>query len=370
MTSLPAVFSTPTAFKAAFNQGLENLLDINTAGTFILACANASQHPGIFNQYRQPLHAVFDTLKQRYQAVLRSGQSPLDAEDDVIVMLKLFAVDIEHLTLCETRQLGPWEVQFNHLRSFRPQRMTAHTAESLSLPYRADGFNFNKTFLQKEIFWQGKLAGRDVSLFYNKFPFVDYHGLFVPEQQRNLPQFLTRTMHEYVWHTCQLLQQNLPGIGFAYNSLGAFASVNHLHFQLYLREQPLPVLNMCWQHNGGDQVYPTPCYRFDSAAESWPLIMHLHETETPYNLIYADQAIYCLPRATQGSYEMPAWSSGFAWYEMAGGIITFNRDHYQQLSENQIKDALSEAGSVISVPVPAASDYSGDSAPGPSDIRK
>ena len=47
------------------------------------------------------------------------------------------------------------------------------------------------------------------------------------------------------------LSENLPGIGFGYNSYGALASINHLHFQLFYQEKPLAVSDSRWRQRRG-----------------------------------------------------------------------------------------------------------------------
>ncbi|OOZ36145.1 hypothetical protein BOW51_08600 [Solemya velesiana gill symbiont] len=97
---------------------------------------------------------------------------------------------------------------------------------------------------------------------------------------------MTEEDNEYIWHVTRLLGETLPGVGFGYNSYGAGASVNHLHFQMFLRDKPLPVAHERWQHNGGGEVYPAQCYRFDSPDTAWKILAALHQVETTYNLVY------------------------------------------------------------------------------------
>ena len=185
-----------------------------------------------------------------------------DAEDDLQVFRRLLAVGFGESLVKVCRRAGPWELQFNPLRSFRPPRMTQKVIPHISAPYDAVGFNFNKPFLRKEILWQGWLCGRDAALFYNKFPFVDLHGLLVPEPRAGLSQLLRQQDNEYLWQLTETLARTLPGVGFGYNSLGACASVNHLHFQMFQRARALPVASPDWRHNGGDREYPLSCWSF------------------------------------------------------------------------------------------------------------
>ena len=68
----------------------------------------------------------------------------------------------------------------------------------------------------------------------------------MPDRQRCLPQYLVWEVHEYTWRLVQHLGKSLPGVRVGYNALGAFASVNHLHLQLFVRQQPLPIEHRRW----------------------------------------------------------------------------------------------------------------------------
>lgn len=332
------VFQSPGQLHAAFASGLDEMLQHQGLGVFILVCANAGFDPQLWLSLEEKLRQRFERHAAQYRQALQGGHSLPDADDDVMVFLKMLAIGFESLQLTERRKAGPWELQFNSLRSFRPPRMSHRSVQALHEPFNESAFHFNKPFLRKECFWSGELEGREVELLYNKFPFVDNHGLLVPQREHNAPQFLTHDDHHYLWRVCEQLGESLPGVGFGYNAYGAYSSVNHLHFQMYLRRQPLPVQLPHWQHNGGDEAYPSRCERFDDAEQAWHTIDALHRSNTAYNLLYVPGGLFCLPRRMQGSYQHADWTGGFAWYEMCGGMVSFNREQYDSLSEAAISD--------------------------------
>ena len=125
-----------------------------------------------------------------------------------------------------------------------------------------------------------------------------------------------------------------------YNALGAFASVNHMHMQLFIRHEPLPVERRRWHHNGGASVYPVDCQVCDTVDGAWSLIDRLHDENRAYNLLYTPGRLYCLPRKKQGEFALADWSNGFSWYELCGAMITFNREAYASLSEARVTRAL------------------------------
>lgn len=334
------LFSSLTSFQHAFTSGLSTLLQKGGLGPYILVCANASFDKRVQAATAKDLAALYKSLSEEYIEALASGKPIQAVEEDLLVFLKLHAVGFSRLQATETRRVGPWEAQFNQLRSFRPRRISAHVPQGLHVPFDEAGFHFNKPFMQKEAFWAGELSGRQATLYYNKYPFVDFHGLLVPERERSHPQFLTEAHHHYMWQTTQDLSRTLEGVGFGYNSLGAFASVNHLHFQMFVKPEGLPVMAAEWQHNGGDTPYPVDCVTFYAAADAWRFLRGLHAKNTSYNLLYSKNALYIFPRKMQGSYAQPDWTSGFAWHEMAGGMITFNRESYAALDQLEIEHTL------------------------------
>jgi diadenosine tetraphosphate (Ap4A) HIT family hydrolase len=336
-----ALFNSPQEFRSAFEHHLAGMLrDYDELGTFVLVLANASFDARVWKQLEGPLRHKYQRLRAEFLEREACGLVLDDAGDDLEVFRQLVAVGIARLKLTEFRFPGRWELQFNHLRSFRPARITAENIEVISARYNPDGFNFNRPYLRKEILWRGWLAGRNCALFYNKFPFVDLHGLLVPEPRKERPQLLFEEDNEYIWKLNEILAKTLPGIGFGYNSYGACASVNHLHFHMFQRDQVLPVADSRWVHNGGKILYPAACFRFDSAASSWRFIRELHHRNVGYNLVYLPGVLYCLPRLKQGSDLTPAWSSGFAWYEMAGGFTTFCENDFAAVDSTAIESAL------------------------------
>jgi hypothetical protein len=333
---IPSLFHTVDQFRETFNDGLRRLLDDPTLGAYLLVQANATIDEGLHQQLRPQLLQRYQQFALQCREALRDGRELSGAVDDVSVFLKLMAIGFEHVGLSALRRLNDWELQFNHLRAFRPTRMTEDRAEGISRPFDPSGFHFNRPALRQEAIWCGELLGEPVELLYNKFPFVPLHGLLVPEREAELPQLLTKYYHDYIWRLCETLGEELSGWGIGYNSYGAYASVNHLHFQTFLRERPLPIMQSHWCHQGGQRRYPLPCERFHSPAEAWQRIEQLHRTSCSYNLIYLPGCLYCLPRRSQGSYEEVPWSSGFAWYEVAGGFVTSSREAFLNLDDEQI----------------------------------
>jgi len=337
MPDLPDPLTSLSSLEQAFAAGLTAMLQQHRGlGVYILVLANAAFDGALWARLAAPLAQRHAHLAEAMTATLRRGGRLDEPEDDVMVFLKLLAIGFTHLQATQSRRAGPWTLSFNPIRALRPPRMSGAGIDGLRRPFDPAGFHFNKPFLAREVLWEGELAGKPARLLYNKFPFARLHGLLVPEPARELPQFLTPELHGWAWEVCSLAGAAVPGFCLAYNSYGAHASVNHLHFQSFVQATPLPVQDAAFAHNGGEHPYPLPCRRFADAAEAWFHLDELHQQNTPYNLIYAADSLHVLARAAQGSRAQAAWNGGFAWSELAGAITLFSRDEFERLSEAEI----------------------------------
>ena len=336
---LPEIFRDTHAFHNAFVAGLGHMLEHEDGlGVFILVLANANYDDSIYKALQVDLRARYADLVKAYQRKLR------DEPDDIQVFEQLMNIGFDKLKACESRQLGPWCVQFNSLRSFRPSRISDIRVDSLSLPFNIDSFHFNKTFLKKEILWQGKLLGSFCCLLYNKFPFADRHGILVIEPKQERPQVLTGESHQYIWQLCEILGQGMPAVGFGYNAYGAAASVNHQHFQMYVRKHgSYPLENSCWQHHGGAEVYPVDCIVKTDSISAWQVIEDLHASNTAYNLLYRPGLMYILPRRMQGHFSYSPALTGMGWADVAGEVTAASRTDYERIDSEQLAAELRRA---------------------------
>jgi len=337
---LPPPFRSPDDFRAAFVAGLQRLVEEPGLGAFILVLANANFDADIQPLLAPRLAARFAELGDRCRKALRRGR-PIDAPpDDLLVFLKLLAIGIDDLPTTTWRRAGPWEIQFNPVRALRPARSSAARIDQLVAPFDPRGFHFDRPFLRPETLWEGELLGWPGRLLYNKFPFVPLHGLWVPEPGAGWPQLLAEQDHARLWEATAVLGAALPGFGFGYNSYGAHASVNHLHFQSFLRAEPLPVEDGAWAHNGGPTPYPVGCRVFSEPDSAWDAIAGQHAGNQPYHLVYRPGRLYLLPRAFQGTRPHAAWTAGLAWYELAGGVTTFDAEDFERLDAAAIAAEL------------------------------
>lgn len=323
-------FASAHALETRFADGLSDMLASHgSLGVYVLALANASFDPAVGKRLEPALARRHQELLERLRDLLRRGEAPNEPDDDVMVFLKLDLIGVERIGAPERRACGIWQLTFNPLRALRPPRASRQGFAGLRQPFDPAGFHFNLPFIAREVLWEGRLGDRPARLLYNKFPFARLHGLLVPEPQRELPQHLTPELHQWAWSRCT--ESTLPGLCLGYNSLGAGASVNHLHFQSFVQTAPLPVQAPQFDHNGGATPYPLPCQRFEDARQAWLEIDRLHVLNQPYNLLYSRDGIYLIPRRPQDDARLDAESRGYGWSEMAGAVTLYSREAYARL---------------------------------------
>ncbi|MBN8569294.1 MAG: hypothetical protein J0M18_06655 [Ignavibacteria bacterium] len=329
---LPEIFRTKEKFIKIYDDYLLNLLQkkisFNDLGVLILLSAQAAFNKDLYKKTFTRLNSIYKKLSKEINGIPDNLKN-----DDYFIALKILEIGWKNIEKVSFKKLNAlWNAQYNHLRTFKPRRNALDKISSIYKKFDKKTFNFNKPFLRRERFKKCQCNGMNVSCFYNKFPFVPYHTLLVPEQEKNHPQFLRRRFHYYA---CDLIKA-AGGFAIGYNSIGAFASVNHLHFQLFVKNKPLAVENEMWKHSGGRKEYPAKCFVFESKRASWDFIKMLHQNNIPYNILYTKEKIYIFPMNFQKSHKNTIFPLGFAWIELAGSFINVTKKDYDNLTEKKI----------------------------------
>ncbi|MBE9567315.1 MAG: hypothetical protein IMF14_01375 [Proteobacteria bacterium] len=317
-------------FKILFVRQLKNMLSDDELGAFILVLANSLQDAFLKKELAEDLKNNFLVLKERHEiGSLKATQ------DDLEVFEQLLDLDISQLPVWQSRQAGQWQVIYNVMRKLRPARASSQVLDSIVQQFDDEKFHFNKPFLKPEILWQGEYRDRSVRVLYNKFPFSDYHLLIVVSPENNSAQILRQDMHGYISQLSSEVSEVLPGFGIGFNSLAAGASVNHLHFQGFIREQVFPVENV----RDSDR-YPLSVKWFSDAVASWRYIQELTEQDIAFNCLYRGSYCYVVPRKYQGTIELPDWLNGAGWLDVAGVMTVSDGDTFATLDESSITPAL------------------------------
>lgn len=322
-------------FKKLFVEQLKNMLSDDELGAFILVLANSQQDAFLKNALAADLTNTFVGLKNKFI----SGDLQA-TQDDIDVFEQLLSVEIADIPAWQYRAAGDWEIVYNSMRKLRPARASLQILDSIKQGFDETKFHFNKPFLKPEILWQGEFENIVIRVLYNKFPFSDYHLLLVVSPEKNSPQLLTDDTHHAICSLVQEVGGCFPGFAVGFNSLAAGASVNHLHFQGFIREKSFPIEKDHWRHNGGDKNYPLVVNCFTDAETAWLYSDQLIEQDLAFNCLYRKNKCYVVSRKYQGTVELPGWLSGASWLDVAGVITVSDEETYDAIDEQAVTDAL------------------------------
>ena len=332
--------SSTLALQNVFAQNLAKMLSPDELGAFILVLANSMQNLQLQKALAPKLSTIFSQLEPKYDIKC--------APDDHSVFCALKSSGIsQHLSpnaVWTTRFVGEdnlWQCSYNPFRSLRPARASKATFTGLQQPFNEENFHFDKAFLRTEILSEETFEGTHLQVMYHKFPFISYHLLIVIDAAQHRSQHMDQQIHQITWELASHIEKNIPGFGIAYNSLGAGASVNHLHIHSFLNNVPLAIEKPIWRHNGGLRQYPLDTTRCKSMQQTWQLIDQLHQKNNPYNLLYRNKVCYVIKRKPQGSIKAPLWMPTPGWYEACGGFNLENRALFEKLSSDEIESGLS-----------------------------
>lgn len=165
----------------------------------------------------------------------------------------LFRYDV---TACETKVI-PGEygfiAQLNEGRHLK-KRPTEFRVDKVLQPFDGSKFNFTKVG-QEELLFQFEASDEDEVQLYPDAPIdaekspsvvainvspIEYgHVLLIPKVLECLPQRIDRDSFLLALHMA--VEAANPYFRLGYNSLGAFATINHLHFQAYYLAVQFPI---------------------------------------------------------------------------------------------------------------------------------
>ncbi|KAM3255226.1 hypothetical protein ACQJBY_048544 [Aegilops geniculata] len=284
----------------------------------------------------------------------------------------LFRYDV---TACETKvipgNLG-FVAQLNEGRHLK-KRPTEFRVDRVLQPFDSAKFNFTKVG-QEEVLFQFENGGSDDSYFLrsaattvadrapnvvaiNVSPIEYGHVLLIPRVLDHLPQRIDQESFLLALHMAA--EAASPYFRLGYNSLGAFATINHLHFQAATQRIPLAEGGI----KSGVKVsklmnYPVRGLVFEegntlndlanlvSSACIW-----LQDNNVPYNVLISDSGrkIFLFPQCYaekqalgEVSQELLDTQVNPAVWEISGHIVLKRRDDYEEASEASAWRLLAE----------------------------
>ncbi|XP_033224404.1 GDP-D-glucose phosphorylase 1 isoform X2 [Belonocnema kinseyi] len=110
------------------------------------------------------------------------------------------------------------------------KRRKPEDISSISQPFDTSRFNFNK-ISEQEIMIDVETGDGNNVIAINVSPIEWGHCLLLTDRFQNLPQKMTKSSLKKALEL--LIMSNSVDLRVAFNSLGAYASVNHLHWHLY-----------------------------------------------------------------------------------------------------------------------------------------
>ncbi|KAJ0902624.1 putative GDP-L-galactose phosphorylase [Helianthus annuus] len=291
----------------------------------------------------------------------------------------LFRYDV---TACETKVIpGDYGfiAQLNEGRHLK-KRPTEFRVDKVLQPFDGSKFNFTKVG-QEEILFQFESSKDGEVKFYPNAPIdvesspsvvainvspIEYgHVLLIPRILECLPQ---RIDHESLLLALYMASEAAnPYFRLGYNSLGAFATINHLHFQAYYLAVPFPIekapVKKITDFSGGVVIseilkYPVRGLVFEGGYSLEDLsnavsdsCMCLQDNNIPYNVLISDcgTRIFLLPQCYAEKQALGEVSSELldtqvnpAVWEISGHMVLKRKQDYEGASEDNAWRLLAE----------------------------
>eukprot|EP01059_Diplonema_ambulator_P018968 TRINITY_DN3168_c2_g1_i2.p1 TRINITY_DN3168_c2_g1~~TRINITY_DN3168_c2_g1_i2.p1 ORF type:complete len:304 (+),score=54.56 TRINITY_DN3168_c2_g1_i2:963-1874(+) len=258
----------------------------------------------------------------------------------------------------ERRVRGPheWVVKFNE-GHWAKKRGGRHAPEEVRLtePFDDEKFNFTKIKEEEVIGWVdegGRLFdsrpdgdGVSAMFAFNVSPMFLGHSLIIPNPEEKHPQVMNL---QGLSIAVNFIRNNTahPDGRIVYNSLGGFATVNHLHFHYLIQRFPVEEHPVAGSIPGSGTFslvsgYPTTVVTAplpDSTPDAlMSLFGFLINSSIPYNALFSPSRVYIFPRKNQventGKYRM-------AVAEVSGCPIVQSKEEYNGITDEEYSEAM------------------------------
>ncbi|XAR72432.1 GDP-L-galactose phosphorylase [Bertholletia excelsa] len=291
----------------------------------------------------------------------------------------LFRYDV---TACETKVI-PGEygfiAQLNEGRHLK-KRPTEFRVDKVLQPFDGNKFNFTKVG-QEEVLFQFEASEDDEVKFFPKAPIdaenspsvvainvspIEYgHVLLIPRILDCLPQRIDK--ESFLLALYMAAEADNPYFRLGYNSLGAFATINHLHFQAYYLAVPFPIekaplkkvstlecgvkISMLLNYPVRGLVFEGGNTMEDLANAVSDSCICLQDNNIPYNMLISDSGkrIFLLPQCYaekqalgEVSPELLDTQVNPAVWEISGHMVLKRKQDYEEASEENAWRLLAE----------------------------
>ncbi|MCL7042271.1 hypothetical protein MKW94_010726 [Papaver nudicaule] len=291
----------------------------------------------------------------------------------------LFRYDV---TACETKVIpgqSGFIAQLNEGRHLK-KRPTEFRVDKVLQPFDGSKFNFTKVG-QEEVLFQFEETDGDEAQFFPSAPIdtenspsvvainvspIEYgHVLLIPRILECLPQSID---HKSLLLAIQMASEaGNPYFRLGYNSLGAFATINHLHFQAYYLAVPFPIEKAAMRKIAtlDDEVkvsellnYPVRGLVYEGGNDMLALsdavsdaCICLQDNNIPYNVLIADSGkrVFVLPQCYaekqalgEVNPELLDTQVNPAVWEISGHMVLKRKQDYEEASEENAWRLLAE----------------------------
>ncbi|KAH0664366.1 hypothetical protein KY284_029297 [Solanum tuberosum] len=333
-----------------------------------------------------PLYGFKNLSYGKSVAADETKESPIDFLESLVLgewedrqQKGLFRYDV---TACETKVI-PGEygfvAQLNEGRHLK-KRPTEFRVDKVLQPFDGSKFNFTKVG-QEELLFQFEASEEDEVQLYPDAPIdpekspsvvainvspIEYgHVLLIPKVLECLPQRIDRDSFLLALHMAA--EAANPYFRLGYNSLGAFATINHLHFQAYFLAVQFPIEKAPTQKitvtDAGVKIsemlnYPVRGLVFEGGNTLEDLAnvvsdscICLQENNIPYNVLISDSGkrIFLLPQCYaekqalgEVSAELLDTQVNPAVWEISGHMVLKRKEDYDGATEANAWRLLAE----------------------------
>ncbi|KAI4366167.1 hypothetical protein MLD38_022080 [Melastoma candidum] len=291
----------------------------------------------------------------------------------------LFRYDV---TACETKVIPGrygFIAQLNEGRHLK-KRPTEFRVDKVLQPFDGSKFNFTKVG-QEEVLFQFEASEDGEIQFYPNAPIdvenspsvvainvspIEYgHVLLIPRILECLPQRIDRESFLLALHMAT--EAGNPHFRLGYNSLGAFATINHLHFQAYYLASSFPIEKAPTKQISSLELgvkmlklldYPVRGLVFEGGNSLRDLAyavsdacICLQDSNIPYNVLIADSGkrIFLLPQCYaekqalgEVNAELLDTQVNPAVWEISGHMVLKRKEDYEGASEENAWRLLAE----------------------------
>ncbi|CAI9773427.1 unnamed protein product [Fraxinus pennsylvanica] len=291
----------------------------------------------------------------------------------------LFRYDV---TACETKVIPGgygFIAQLNEGRHLK-KRPTEFRVDKVLQPFDENKFNFTKVG-QEEVLFQFEPSDDDEVQFLPSAPIdvenspsvvainvspIEYgHVLLIPRILECLPQRIDR--ESFLLALYMAAEAGNPYFRLGYNSLGAFATINHLHFQAYYLAVPFPIekapTGKITTTQNGVKIsnilnYPVRSLVFEGGNTLEDLsnvvsgsCICLQDNNIPYNVLISDSGrrIFLFPQCYaekqalgEVSPELLDTQVNPAVWEISGHMVLKRKEDYEEASEGNAWRLLAE----------------------------